>query len=256
MARSSIYTGGGRLYFKKHNSDGSVDPLIYFGKTDGITMTTAIEWQEHYDTEGCESLLDARYPSSKNTTINFQTSEITLTMLNRAMLGNLLEIEQAAETDKEIVVDPSMVLQGYIVDTATVNATGCTIPTYVEGTDFIFDSKSGYVTIVEGGGIADNTSITITLANVPAQTREISAAMKIASLLGEFVVVTSSQTSNNYRYTFKNISVTMDGDFSIKGQEISTLSFVGSVMIDTTTAAAGGQLSDYVDIEELVSDIC
>ncbi len=254
MARSSIYTGGGRLYFKKKNSDSSTDPLMYFGKTDGITMSTSIEWQEHYDTEACESLLDARYPTSKNTTINFETSEVTLEMFNRAMLGEIVEIEQTSATDVVVVVDPTEVKVGYIIDTGYVNATGCTIDTYVEGTDFSFDSKAGYITIIEGGGIADGATLTIALATVPAQTRRISAAMKTSALLGEFIVVTSSQTGNNFKYTFKNISVTMDGDFSIKGSEISTLTFVGSVMIDTTTQS--GSLSDFVDIEELISEEC
>ncbi len=254
MARSSIYSGGGRLYFKKKNSDGSFDPLMYFGKTDGITMNTAIEWAEHMDTETCESVLDARFPSSKTTTVGFTTSDVTLEMLNRAMLGEIVEVDQPAETDKIIAVDGTLVKQGYIVDLGVVNATGITVDTYVEGTDFTFDSKAGYLAIITDGGIADGTPLTVTLADVPAQTRRISAAMKVSALLGEFVVVTSSQTGNNYKYTFKNISVTMDGDFAIKGAEIGTISFAGSVMIDTTTAS--GSLSDYVDIEEIISEAC
>ena len=43
MAKSSIFTGGGRLYYQKLNSDGSYEPLMYFGKTDGISFTTSVE---------------------------------------------------------------------------------------------------------------------------------------------------------------------------------------------------------------------
>jgi hypothetical protein len=177
-------------------------------------------------------------------------------MLNRAMLGEIVEISHPAETDKSISVDGTMVKQGHIVDLGVVNATGCTVNTYVEGTDYEFESKSGYLTIIDGGGIADGTALTVVLADVPAVTRKISAAMKQSSLLGEFIVITSSQTANNYKYTFKNVSVTLSGDFQVKGQEIGTLSFEGSVMINTSTIGSGGTLSDYVDIEELETDAC
>ncbi len=254
MARSSIYSGGGRLYFKKKKTDGSFDPLMYFGKTDGITMSTSIEWAEHMDTETCEAVLDARFPSSKTTTVGFTTSEVTLEMLDRAMLGTILEVEQTAETDKLIAVDAALVLNGSIVDLGIVNGSGVLVDTFAENTDYVYDPKSGFLTIVEGGNIADNTALSVTIGTVPAQTRRISAAMKVSSLLGEFIVVTSSQTGNNYKYTFKNVSVTMDGDFQIKGDEIGTITFSGSVMIDTTTES--GSLSDYVDIEEIISELC
>jgi len=254
MARSSIYTGGGKLYFSKINSDGTNDPIMFFGKTDGITLTNSVDWQEHFDTEGCQSVLDARLPSKTTASLKFDTSEITLEMLNRAFLGNIVEIVQAAETDKVIVVAASEVKQGSIVDLGVVNATGATITGKVIDVDFAFDSKTGYLSIIDGGGIATGTSVSVTLATVPAQTRRISAALKTSALLGKFIVVTSSQTGNNYRYTIKNCSVTLSGDFMVKGSEVSTLSFEGSVMIDTGTVST--TLSDYIDIEEIISEAC
>ena len=65
MAKSNIFTGGGKLYFEALNADGSHAPIMYFGKTDGITFSTSVEWKEHFDSEGCTPLLDARYPSKK-----------------------------------------------------------------------------------------------------------------------------------------------------------------------------------------------
>ena len=258
--RSSIYSGGGKLYFRKFNADGTKEPLIYFGKTDGITMSVSVEYKEHYDTEGCESLLDARFPSKKTSEVKFSTSEITLEMLNRAFLGNLLSDTQAAETDKQINVAGTNVKPGYIVDLGVYNAEGITVTnadattTYVEGTDYTFESKSGYLTILEGGAITAGEDLVVTLSTVPALEIRISAAMKQSALIGEFVVVTSSQTGNNYKYVFKRLSVAMDGDFQLKGEEVGTLSFTGSAMIDTTTVR--GDLSDYVDIIELTTDAC
>ena len=260
MARSSIYSGGGRLYFKKLNADGTKDPIMYFGKTDGITMTVSVDYKEHNDTEGCEALLDARFPASKKTEVKFSTSEITLEMLNRAFLGEITSISQSAETDKNITVAGSEVKPGYIVDLGVYNATGITVKdstdatTYVENTDYTFESKSGYLTILEGGSIAEGDELHVTLATVPALETRISAAMKESALQGEFIVITSSQTGNNYKYHFKRLSVSMDGDFQLKGDEIGTLSFSGSAMIDTDTVS--GTLSDYVDVYELTTDAC
>lgn len=260
MARSSIYSGGGKLYFRKLNADGTKDPILYFGKTDGITMSVGVDYKEHYDTEGCETTLDARFPSKKTTEVKFSTSEITLEMLNRAFLGDIQTQTQNAETNKAITVAGSEVKKGYVVDLGVYNGTGVVVKdstdatTYVEGTDYVFESKSGFLTILEGGSIAEGSDLHVTVGTVPQLDIRISAAMKESALLGEFIVITSSQTGNNYKYHFKRLSVTMDGDFQLKGDEIGTISFSGAAMIDTDTVS--GTLSDYVDIYELTSDAC
>jgi hypothetical protein len=77
--------------------------------------------------------------------------------------------------------------------------------------------------------------------------------MKQNDLVGRFTVVTASQTGNNYEWRFKKLSVTQDGDFMIKGSEISTLSFSGTALVEGRST---GALSDYLDIEELHSEAC
>ena len=90
MAKNDIFTGGGRLYFAEKNSDGSYQNLKYFGKTDGVTMANTVEFKDHFDTEGCTPLMDARYPSKVSAEVKFTTSEITLEMQNRAFNGNII----------------------------------------------------------------------------------------------------------------------------------------------------------------------
>jgi len=262
MARNSIFTGGGKLYFQKALGNGTYDPILYFGKTDGISFSTAVEWKEHFDSEGCTQLLDARLPSKKTAEVKFSTSEITLDMQNRAFLGTIVETTQSAGTDVAVVVAGTLVKGDYVVDTGYYNATGIIVKdatdttTYTEGTDYTFDSKSGYITIIstgDGGSIVEGVGLNLTLGTVPAQTIETSATMKESALIGRFIVITSSQTGNNYKYIFKNVSVTQDGDFALKGEEIGTLSFSGSAMVDTVD---NGELSDYLDIVKLDSTDC
>ena len=261
MAKSDIFTGGGRLYYQKLNGDGSYDPIMYFGKTDGISFSTSVEWKEHYNTEGCTPLLDAKYPAKKTADIKFETSEITLEMQNRAFLGNIVSTDQTAASGEAITIAGNLVKQGYIVDIGYYNATSLTVKddtdttTYVEDTDYTFDAKSGYITIMttaEGGSISDGDALHLTV-DAPAITMSTSATMKNSALVGRFIVVTSSQTGNNFKYIFKNVSVTQDGDFSLKGEEIGTLAFSGSAMVDSVD---NGTLSDYLDIIELDSSEC
>ena len=263
MAKNDIFTGGGRLYFAKKNGDGSYDNLMYFGKTDGITMTTSVEFKEHFDTEGCTPLLDGRYPSQFATGVKFSTSEITLDMQNRAFLGNVVTTTQTTATGDAIVIPTEEVVEGSIVETGKYNATllvvkdSGDITTYVEGTDYEFDAKVGFITIIptaDGGTITTGDVLNLTMV-YPDFTINTSATMKNSSLNGRFEVVTSSQTGNNYRYVFKNLSITQDGDFSIKSpDEIGSLSFAGSALVDST--ANNGSLSDYMDIIELDSTDC
>ena len=137
MAKSDIFTGGGRLYFAEKNADGSYEALKYFGKTDGITMTTTVEFKEHYDSEGCTPLMDARYPSKVSAEVKFTTSEITLEMQNRAFLGNIITTTQTATTDDAIVIANADITSGSIVDIGKYNVSvlvvkgGTDVITYV-----------------------------------------------------------------------------------------------------------------------------
>lgn len=255
MAKNDIFTGGGRLYFQRLNADGSHEPIMYFGKTDGISFATSVEWKEHYNSEGCTPLLDAKYPSKKSAEIKFETSQITLEMQNNAFLGNIISSDQVIATAEAVAVASDLVKQGHIVDLGYYNITALTETTYAEGDDFTLDAKSGFVyikTTEEGGSIPDGTALAFQVT-APAITMNTSATMKNSALQGRFIVITSSQTGNNYKYVFKNVSVTQDGDFLLKGEEIGTLSFSGSAMVDTVD---NGILSDYLDIIELDSSEC
>ena len=255
MAKSDIFTGGGKLFYQKLNGDGSYEPIMYFGKTDGISFATSVEWKEHYNSEGCTPLLDAKYPAKKSAEIKFETSEITLEMQNKAFLGNIVVTDQTIATAESVAVAADLVKQGSIVDIGYYNATILLVDTYVEGVDYTFDAKSGYITILttaQGGSIADSTALDLTVT-APAISMNTSATMKNSALLGRFIVITASQTGNNYKYVFKNVSVTQDGDFMLKGEEIGTLSFSGSAMVDTVD---NGVLSDYLDILDLESSAC
>ena len=263
MAKNEIFTGGGRLYFAKKNADGSFDNPMYFGKTDGITMSTSVEFKEHFDTEGCTPLLDARYPSSLATEVKFSTSEITLEMQNRAFLGNIITTAQTTASDEPIIIPTEEVTEGSVVMIEKYNVTALVVKdetdttTYIEGTDYEFDARVGFITIIpilDGGAIATGDILHLTVS-YPDFTINTSATMKNSALNGRFEVVTSSQTGNNYRYIFKNLSVTQDGDFAIKSpDDIGSLSFNGSALVDSTTVS--GTLSDYLDIIELDTDAC
>lgn len=261
MAKSDIFTGGGKLYYEKLNNDGSYEPKMYFGKTDGISFSTTVEWKEHYNSEGATPLLDAKYPSKKSADIKFDTSEITIGMQNRAFLGDVVTSSQTIATAEALVVAGSLVKEGSIVDvgyfgvTALVVKNDTDVTTYTLDTDYTFDARTGYITIIpttEGGSITTGDTLHLTVT-APAIAEIItSATMKQSSLNGRFTVVTSSQTGNDYIYLFKNVSVTQDGDFLLKGEEIGTLSFSGSAMVDTVD---NGVLSDYLDITELPATV-
>ena len=258
MAKGDIFTGGGKLYFEKLNVDGSHAPIMFFGKTDGISFTTSVEFKEHYNSEGCTPLLDARYPSKITAEVKFDTAEITLAMQNRAFLGTIVENTQSVATAEAIVVAGELVVAGSIVDVGYYNATAIVVKdvtdatTYVDGTDYTFEAKSGFVTILDTGAISTGDVLHIDVT-APAMTYSVSATMKESSLTGRFTVITSSQSGNNYRYIFKKLSVNQDGDFIVKGDEIGTLGFVGSALVDDID---NGEYSDYLDIHELDSEAC
>jgi len=249
MARGDYFSGGGKLYFSERQSDGSDGALLYFGRTSGITLSSSIEYKDAYNSEGITQLLGNRLPAKTDVSATFTTDQVDVKSLSIAFKGAEIDVTQAAVTDEPSVVY-SVTAGGY-VDLGVYNITSMIVmddtdtTTYAEGTDYNINKNSGLLEIIDGGTILTGDDLHLT-TTYPEYIYTGVAGFKKSVLEGKFVVITETDTVNNYKVIVKRMSVSMDGDFNLKNpDEFTTIPFTGAAMIDTTTVS--NEWSDYVD---------
>ncbi len=251
-------TVGGGLLFYEEKDGASYDPMVYFGPTESISIAVSNDWLEHKSTEGCVALVDEKISISKTADITIGSTTVNPSALARAFQGTISANAQSTVTAEAVVT--GAVTLGAATDYGFVGATAVVVKddgdstTYVEGTDYELILKAGYIIPLLGGAITDTDVLHLTV-DAPDFEGVIVSAMKLDQLQGRFTLITNSNTGNNYRYVFHNVSVTQDGDFSLKGgEEFTTIGFAGSITIDSETPASS--LSQFFDIYTLPGSTC
>lgn len=224
---------GGKLFIEVYAADGTLGKQISFGSTDEISMNTDVEKIQHYDSEGSEQVLDGDHVTSRTVGLNFQTADISGEMLGRAYLGNTSTITQTAVTDEALtatgVIAGGRVNTGYRnVSSMIVKNSGDTV-TYVEGEDYEFIPKGGYIVIIDGGDIADESDINLTFS-APDGTGVLVDAMKQDALEVRLTFSGSASVGESNEYVFEKVSLSTSGDTTLKGKEYTKINFEGSAL--------------------------
>lgn len=256
MATSADYlsTGGGKLYIKPIIL-GVKQDMVYFGATDTVTLTTEVEYIEHKSTEYDTAVTDKKISKSRKAVLNFTTGEISPAILAKAFLGVEAEKTQAAGT--AVAQTISGVKFGVIYDLGIVKITSFVVKdsvgtiTYVEGVDYSIDKNSGFMEILSTGSIAELDNINLTIDNDVYSYVNV-ASLKGEQLEGELIFISDPQSGQKYKYVFHKVSISSSGDFALKSEEFSTLSFEGEALIDDSVTDP--TLSNYFDIVELPND--
>ncbi len=254
----SLQIGGGLLFYEEKQGDGSYGDKVYFGPTESITVSVANEWIEHKSTEGCVQLVDKKISIGKTADISIGSTTINPSSLARAFQGTVTTDTQTIATAEAVVTEG--VTLGAVADLGYKGITAVVVQddgdaiTYVEGTDYELVAKAGYLIPIVGGAITDADILHVAVT-APAFDGVIVSAMKVDQLEGRFTLVTNSNTSNDYEYVFKNVNITQDGDFALKGGDaFAEISYAGSITIDSETPASS--LSQFFDIHTLPSGTC
>lgn len=249
-----LTTGGGKLYIKPIVL-GVKQPMQYFGATDTVTLSSAVEYIEHKSTESRVAVTDKKVAKSRTATLNFTTGEISPEMLARAFQGEKVDVEQAEGT--AVAKTLVGVKVGYIYDLGLVKITSIVVKntdnatTYVEGTDYNYDKNTGYFELVEGGTITEASTINLTV-NHGAYTKTNVAALMGSQLEAELVFISAPQAGQKYRYTFKKVSISATGDLALKSEEFATITFEGEALVDDSVTDP--TLSSFFDMELLPND--
>ena len=248
MAVSTDYitTGGGKLFIEMYVAGVLTGNRAYFGVTEGVSLSTEAEYLEHKNTETSVASTDKKVQKSQTATLAFATAEISPVMMSRAFAGVVSEKVQAEKTAEAIAIASVMV--GYTYDTGIYGITTITDAVYVEGTDFSVDYGAGTVTILDGGTIADSDSLALTI-DAPAYTGGFVASLRASTIEARLTFISDPLVGKRYKYTFKKVSISAEGEFDLKGEEWSILNFTGTALADENVT--DNAESQFFDIEEI-----
>jgi len=107
------------------------------------------------------------------------------------------------------------------------------IDTYVEGTDFTVDEEFGRIFFVSGGSLDETDGVDVTLASASGSPEgtidEVRGLTKSAVTVAmRFIGVNPANNDRKTEYTWHQVALKPDGDFSLIGDDWSTMAFSGA----------------------------
>ena len=236
--------GKGRVYFDAF-AQGTLTPQgeRYFGDTMEFNVTSESESLEHFDNDAGIRVKDASVLLELSRTGTLITENISPENLALFFLGASAVLSQAAAVGQTTEIAAAK--QGYyyqlgtsagrpegVRKVANVVVTNTTTPAtvYDLNDDYTVDAASGRIQIVEGGGIADGTGITVTFDVEAADiTRVVTAAD--AEIKGALRYISTNPQGEKFDYFFPYVSLQPNGDFALKsGEEWQQLGFQFEVL--------------------------
>jgi len=234
-AQSKYYnTGGGELFFAPI-VDGVIGNETAFGQTENVTFSSEIETLTHDNTEGTITIEDMSILKKITGTLAIESVEISPEMLMKAFLATdkSSTVPLATATDLDDVTMTELDIAYYMglkhVSNLVVKDDS-DVTTYVNGTDYTYDSESGYITALGSGSITASDILHITADNAGYEDIQLEGFME-SKLEGKLRFVGKSATGLNYTYIFHRVSLLASGDFALKSsEEFTKVSFEGSML--------------------------
>ena len=249
-----LSTGGGKLFIRPI-LNGAKQPMTYFGATDTVTLSTEVEFLEHKNSEESTQRTDRKVAKSRTATLNFTTGEISPEMLLKAFMGKKSTSTQASATEEAQTITniayDTFYDMGMVKITALEVKDSTDATTYVNNIDYAYDKNTGYIEFLKDGAILEAEEVHLAISCDTYEKVNI-ATLKGTQLQGELIFISNPQAGEKYRYTFKKVDITATGDFALKSEDFSTITFEGEALVDS--GVTDPDLSDYFDIEPLPND--
>jgi len=232
-----VLIGGGKLFIRKYNEDGTLGLKHYFGLTDDLSYNIKLDYVEHKNTEAQFERTDFKAIKSKSASIKFKTTEITAEMLALALAGNSTDVSQAGGSVSDEEHGASEVVGGAYVDLANIKVSNVVVKyqdgdntdTAVEGTDYNVDYDNGMLYIIAGGAI-DGKDIKVDYDFAKLDITAVEGLIK-KQVLAQLEFYGDPQNGKKMIYKFYKVQLSASGDISLKDtSKFIELSFNGEVL--------------------------
>jgi hypothetical protein len=247
----------GKLYFDIFSAGTTTKTgEMYFGHAPSLSVASSVEKLDHYNSDLAENAKDKSVVLRTDRTVTFTLDDIAKENLALYLMSSAATVTQTSGT----VTDESLTTSAlqdryYQLGASSGNPSGVRGVSAVSvksgalgaeaartlGTDYTIDTATGRLYVVPGGAIANAHSLLVTYTRA-ANTRDQIAAGALTDIEGALRYVADNKTGTNRDYYWPKVSLSSDGELSLKGDEWMTLSFSAEVLkLNDSTAVT------YVD---------
>lgn len=237
--------GRGRLYFDRFTPSQVAAGISastrgegerYFGNTPELSMTSAEETLDHFDSDQGVRTKDDSVSLQLDRTGSFTTDNISVENLSLYFLSDgAADVTQSAATAAEFVIEDAKQGLFYQIGATPANPSGVRsisnvvvksgvafADTVTQAGNYEVDEVLGRIYILPGSTI-DNEDIEVTY-DVAATTRE-QVISKSQSIYGALRFVADNPKGKNRDYYFPYVKLAPDGDYALKGDDWQSMSF-------------------------------
>lgn len=156
-----LFRGQGVLYLAQRNELGRPMGLIDIGNCTELMLRPSVERIEHRESRTGRNALDAVIERTLNVEVSMVLESAAASSLVRYVYGTATDKAAATVTDEEVIG-----YQGASAKLANINLTSFTSltnadgsVTYVEGTDYVVNLRSGVIKFASGATFTDGDSL-------------------------------------------------------------------------------------------------
>lgn len=235
--KTKLVLGRGRIYLAPVPASGEpadTSEFRYVGNTPEFSINFSEETLDHYSSEAGIKEKDESITLQVDRSGTLTTDQIDPDNLALFLLGTTSVITQvaAAAQQEAMTVSPGQVYQlGRTTSAITglrdvtftsITGTGGT-PTYVEGTDYISNGRSGTFEVLPGGSIAAATDVEVNF-DIDAVTRD-RVISGNTPFDGSLMYIEDNPTGENKVWLAPRVRLRASGDFALKSDEFQQLPF-------------------------------
>jgi len=234
-----VLLGRGAVYFDRHTAAGVKTGERFLGNCSTFELTMSEETSDFYSSVDAASALIAQVSTRRTTELACVMNEFDQFNLGTALMGDSLAIVNGSGTLTSEVLVTTASVQGRWYPATKRNLSGIAVtgpsgtPTHVITTDYLVDAAVGRIYVVEGGGIADGSTIELD-ATYSAENLAAVAGANAGSVTGNFRFVGDPASGPTVECEIWNAAVHPDGALSLIGSDYAEFRFKAGVLADTT----------------------
>ena len=230
--------GRGQVFFNKKKSDGTYEGMRTLGNIKSFTTSVEVEKLFHYSTKSKYRKKDKTAIVEVSPKIKAVLDEINAENFAMFFMATITEVNQAVVEDKTKAIADVKKGRVYDIGDCFINPVGFDLKvaaaTKVLGTDYLCDFRTGKVTILTAGTIADDSDLDITYDLLAKKYKKLNAFNE-GEIEGELFYASDNAAGTNQQITLWSVNIAPTGDTVLiaEGADWLNIELEGEVQDDS-----------------------